>query len=121
VRTSSHSQLHAARLQARATVAAALIGAVAVLGAAWITTRDDEAPTTSARVVPLTERPSSTSELHNRHVAVIEIDGELYVRILELLESIESGPVGSAGAGEALEEGVTPSSARNPTISVCRH
>ncbi len=119
--TTTDSQLRATRLNALAIVVAALIAAAGALGAAWITTRDDEAPTTSARVVPLTERPSSTSELHNRHVAVIEIDGELYVRILELLESIESGPVGSAGAGEALEEGVTPSSARNPTISVCRH
>jgi len=104
VGTTTDSQLRATRLNALAIVVAALIAAAGALGAAWITTRDDEAPTTPARVVPLTERPSSTSELHNRHVAAIEIDGELYVRILELLESIESGPVGSASAGEALEE-----------------
>lgn len=37
-------------------------------------------------------------------MAPIEIDGELYVRILALFEGIEAGPVGNAGAGEALEE-----------------
>lgn len=37
-------------------------------------------------------------------MAPIEIDGELYVRVLAVLESIEVGPMGNAGAGEALEE-----------------
>jgi len=37
-------------------------------------------------------------------VTPVEIDAELYVRVLAVFESIETGPVGSAGAGEALEE-----------------
>ncbi|HEV2773521.1 MAG TPA: hypothetical protein VGV57_11980 [Thermoleophilaceae bacterium] len=36
-------------------------------------------------------------------MATIEIDGELYVRALDVFERTEAGPVGSAGAGEVLE------------------
>ncbi len=50
-------------------------------------------------------------------MAPVEIDAELYVRVLTVFESIESGSVGRAGAGEALgrardDQGVTDSDDR---------